>query len=484
MRWALIISCVVACGGRVPSAPPPQVASPTLKSADLLADLGILERTYRVLHPGLNRYLTPSQVDRLFNDARRELSRDQTRADVFLVLTKLTAAIRCGHSYPNPSNQSAEVARSLFEHPRLPWLFVWRDGQMLVTRSFVAELAAGTVVEAIEGIPTRALFAQLLPLARADGHNDAKRAAYLSVVGESDHEAFDLLAPLVAPALFAGPTIRVRVRAGEVTVPLQSAAERATATAPVPLGPDAPLWTLEWKDRVAYLKMASWVAYKTKRDWRADLEEMMAQLVERNAAGLIVDLRGNEGGDDAGDVILAHMIDAPIMRGEMRRRIRFRSVPSDLRPYLDTWDRSFFELGKDATPLAGGWYELRSEAGADLIEPRGPRYTGNLVVLIDAANSSATFQFALTVQQKAIGRLIGTPTGGSQRGINGGAFFFVRLPRTGLEVDLPLIGTFPVAEAADVGVVPDETIVATPEDVARDRDPALEAALRRANAHR
>ena len=39
--------------------------------------------------------------------------------------------------------------------------------------------------------------------------------------------------------------------------------------------------------------------------------------------------------------------------------------------------------------------------------------------------------------------MVGQVTGGNLRGINGGAFFFLNLPNSRLEIDLPLIGQFP-----------------------------------------
>lgn len=58
-----------------------------------------------------------------------------------------------------------------------------------------------------------------------------------------------------------------------------------------------------------------------------------------------------------------------------------------------------------------------------------------------------------------------------QRGINGGAFFFVRLPRTGLEADLPLIGQFPSRAAPDAGLEPNLLVETTALDIAAGRDP-------------
>lgn len=71
------------------------------------------------------------------------------------------------------------------------------------------------------------------------------------------------------------------------------------------------------------------------------------------------------------------------------------------------------------------------------------------LVLMEPQNRSTTFTFAQLVQHERLGRLIGEPTGGNRCGINSGAFFNIRLPGSKLEVDLPLIGTFPGVEQPD-----------------------------------
>ncbi|WP_295191670.1 S41 family peptidase [uncultured Brevundimonas sp.] len=97
--------------------------------------------------------------------------------------------------------------------------------------------------------------------------------------------------------------------------------------------------------------------------------------------------------------------------------------------------------------------------------------------MIGPQNSSATFGFAQMVQRERLGALVGETTGGNRRGINGGAFYFLRLPATGFEVDLPLIGTFHQKPQPDTGIQPDISIPRTAEAIARGRDPVMEAAL-------
>lgn len=480
--------------GAAAEAPPAPIrAESVVPAAALAGDLVILRRAFEALHPGLLRYNTRAELAAHFAALAAELGRDRPLTEAFLALSRFTAQLRCGHSYPSFYNQSEAIAAALFQAPRLPVLFRWIDGAMVITRSLRGDprLPRGTVIERIDGHASGAILAALLPLVRADGHNDGKRVSLLNVGGSERFESFDIYYPMVFP--WRGSDVRLDVRRPDgtretVAAPLLSFSEREAAVPPPPESdPAAPLWTFRWLDeRTGYLKMPTWVAYKTKWPWERELHATMGQLAARRARSLIVDLRGNEGGNDVGDVIVAHLVARPLALAAYERRVRYRTVPEDLRRHLDTWDPSFFDWGRDAEPLADGWFRLRSEGGATarVIEPVGPRFRGEVYVLIDADNSSATFQFAELVQREHLATLIGEPTGGSLRGINGGAFFFLRLPGSGLEVDLPLIGSFPPGSAADLarvpdrGVMPDWLVRTTAADIAAGRDPQLERARR------
>jgi C-terminal processing protease CtpA/Prc len=225
--------------------------------------------------------------------------------------------------------------------------------------------------------------------------------------------------------------------------------------------------------------MPDWALYNSKWDWKAFIDNAFAELISRDARALIVDLRGNEGGLDCGDEILARCTGASIARTAYERRVRYRRIPPDLDPYLDTWDPSFKDWGADAVPVDDRFFRLieKDDDSRAPITPKGPRFKGRLIVIVDAVNSSATFQFAQAVRANRLGTLIGEPTGGNLRGINGGGFFFLRLPASGLEADLPLVGTFPMTPQPDAGIVPDIVIADTPADIAAGRDAVFERAL-------
>jgi C-terminal processing protease CtpA/Prc len=276
-------------------------------------------------------------------------------------------------------------------------------------------------------------------------------------------------------------TVLLPGQGGETTieVPALDLAERQS-TQRKPAAKDAAKWTLGFPDdRTALLTMPDWVMYNTKWDWRGFLDATFAEMKDRKATGLVVDLRGNEGGNDCGDEIIARLIDRDLPLETYERRVRYRRVPSELEMYLDTWDPSFKTLGEKAEDVGGGFYRLPvNPENANMIRPKGPRFSGKVIALTDAQNSSATFQFASTIKASRLARLVGEATGGNQRGINGGGFYFLRLPASGLEADLPLIGYFPAGAKPDAGIDPDVAIAPTVADIAAGRDTTLAAALR------
>lgn len=58
------------------------------------------------------------------------------------------------------------------------------------------------------------------------------------------------------------------------------------------------------------------------------------------------------------------------------------------------------------------------------------------------------------------------------------AFFFLKLPASGIVVDLPLIAGFPAVAQPDEGIHPDLSVSTTAEDVRLGRDPQMAAATR------
>lgn len=518
-----------------PAAPPPVLApgDTLIAGADLQADVDLLARAEAALHPGLYRYQSPAAWAARVAALRRDVAGGMGQRAFYLRLAELTAAVRCGHSYPNFFNQRPAVrARVLESARRLPFRFRWLGDTMVVTGAPSAGasgdgsggLPPGTRVTAIDGTPAGAVLARLLPLARADGGNDAKRREVLAVTGGERYEAFDVYYPLLFPlgesttlsVVGPGAGRRAVARGRTVRVATQTFAEREAARAapPAPTGaasavataaradtaPNPLAWSLGYLgDGTAVLTMPSWAAYEHAGwDWRAWLDGALAAVRARDdgrgAPRLVVDLRENEGGDDAVQAaLLAALARRPVPLVNPARYVRYRALPPDLRPYADTWDRGFDDWSAQlasAPPVRGpgGVPLLRLGAGrmgsdTTVVRPAGPPITARVAVLVGPVNSSSTFAFAEAVRRSGLALLVGQPTGGNRRGINGGGFYFFRLPRSGIEVDIPLVGYYPpgvgpgpaLARVPDGGLAPDVAVAPAADDLERAAGDAVRA---------
>ncbi len=509
IRFVCVVVAGIACGVSVLSAPlraqvpastipaatagpAPVTAGTPLAAGDLRADLSLVREAFTLLHPGLHRFRTPGEIDAAFAAADAEFNRDRTLAEAFLVFSRLAAEFRCGHAFCNPANQSKAVRAALIEPgPRVPFLFRWVGPRMIVVEALAPRdgtppaLAPGDEVVSINDMTAPDLLAAMLPLARADGSNDGKRLASLSVEGGYSLAAFDVLLPLVHAGVRDAGEFTLRVRGLEgtertVVAGAQTHADRV-ALARTRAGDtrgSTPLWTLTRpRADAALLTMPTWAMYNSTWNWAAYLHGVFDDLVREGVPNLIIDLRANEGGNDVGHEVLARLSGTPVVLPPRQSIIAAPKVPDHLNPHLDTWDNSFRDRSAVSRPLGNGLHEIVPTGGpaAGTIAPRAPRYAGRVFVLIGPQCSSATFQFAHLVKRSGLATLVGQTTGGNQRGITGGNFFFLRLPRSGIELDLPLKTTPLDPALPDAGVEPDVRVDTTREHIAAVRDPELEA---------
>jgi hypothetical protein len=461
------------------------------KATSGLGDIAVLREILTTLHPGLYRYNSPKTIDQALRKLELTWSAQPDLAARYLNLSRFLATLKCGHSYANFFNQTKQVSADLFDRrSRLPFAFQWVEGQMVVTQdqSGTDSLPRGSIVKQINGLDVKDMLSRLLPYVRADGNNDAKRRALLSVSGADKLETFDIFHGLVygAPRNKAGEPkgglhhmrIRLPNTASDITVdlPALTLAERQTFYNAPDYKGDSPVWDWTMRpDGVAVLKMDGWALYNSTWKWEAWLNDRLDSL--KSAKGLVVDIRENEGGLDCGDILLARLAGKDIVKPRADRLVRYREAPEHLNRYLDTWDNSFRNWGDQVEPFNDRFYKLKRWDDDGILAAKGAQVITPMAVLTSPQNSSATFQFASLTKQLGLGTLVGEATGGNQRGINGGAFFFARLPESGIEFDVPLIGYFPQSKMPDAGVAPDIKVSTSAKAIAEGSDNQLGMAV-------
>lgn len=477
-------------------------SSVRISGAALASDVALLRRAFETLHPGVYRHVDKRQVDTLFSALAADLSYDRTVGEAFVRLSEFTAQLQCGHTYPNYWNQSKALRMDLMEGgDKLPFTYRVIEGVMMVDRSATEHSGPGSLrhgdeILSISGAPAAKVLKTLMQLVRADGENDAKRRSLAELRGLKEYEAADVFVPLLFPPsrdLRGVPHYQLQVRrAGivrNISVSATRAAERnMTALPAVTALPRSTPWSWSVEGTVGVIRSDKFIGKNSKGEypWSEFLANAFAEARAKRLRGVVVDLRENEGGiEEDAALLLRYLSPRPIPLLRVEQLTSYESVPADLQPHLDTWDRAFFDRTGRVTPIGDGTFRRADGAGsADTLQPAPNAFTGNVVLLVGPVASSASHWMTQVAQEAGIARIVGEPTGGSLRGGTGGELFFLRLPSSGIEVDLPLIASRVLGSHPPTGVLPDVPVQPTRNDFLTGRDPARMRAVAEAARQR
>jgi hypothetical protein len=246
-----------------------------------------------------------------------------TRAQTLLLAARIASAVRCSHTWANPLNQSAVVQQQLFggaDKPTLTLRLV--QDRFIVTGSAVPGVVAGAELLGVDGRDSAAIVAALLPLLRTDGgphvHGEGKRRAQIS--HGPGGGATDRLYPLLFPPAAAGWRLSVRnldaAEPRELLAAPTPAADRDRVIAGGRPQPDSESgWTLTIEEDVAVLTLPIFAFWNSSFDARAFQRSSFADIDRLGCPYLVVDIRRNEGGDEAlGNALLSQLI-CPPLRG-------------------------------------------------------------------------------------------------------------------------------------------------------------------------
>ncbi len=441
-------------------------AQQQLHPDSLANEFSLLQEALKVLHSGLQRFKSEAEINRYFDASLQRYQESGNLKEAFLNLSEFTAGLRCGHTYPNYWNQERSVQEALFNATdKLPFTFVWVEDVMLIRENVsFQEIPENSRIVSINAIATDEIKSTLLKYVRTDGDNTLKKIELLGIDGQGKFETFDVLFPLLFPPKQGTYTVEVL---DEHNVPLSyevSAVSRFDRMQRLqekygiqPITKDL-LWHYESISKnTTLLKLGTFAVWEMKMDWKAYLSDFFQTLADTQTEHLILDLRGNEGGlTEVWIELFSYLYADTVQLIPYQQRLSYQKVPEHLQPYLSTWDKDLFDRGEEVIRGIGDYYRFADISMDTLtIIPSLLSFTGKVVVLVDAANSSGTFYFANYLRNMQRATLVGQTTGGNLQGTNGGDFFMMRLPYSQLEVDIPLIGYYPNTEQPNQGIEPD-----------------------------
>lgn len=402
-----------------------------LSRGELLQDLKQLRAAMESLHPALYDYTPREEFDRLFTEARAALRGGTGLEAAYRIFAGLTSRIGCMHSSIwMPRGYWDSLDGRLF-----PLRLLFSGDTVFVNGSYTdgPPIPPGARVHAINGRPIE----EILPAVRGSISADARSVFYMNY-------RLSFRFPLHYALCFGHPPDF------EVDYSLPGGDRRHRAVLdPVPT---AKVWKNMRRPRdlrfeirddpvAAIIVIPHFAYYRDHEKFFGFLEKAFDEIRRRGIEDLIIDLRGNDGGD-------------PFCAARLFAYLARESVPYFSRPY-------------------GRYAKL-----ADPVPLRKNRFTGRLFVLIDGGCGSTTGHLAGLLAYHGLGVRIGETTGATYVCHDAHRSFL--LEHTRFQAGIAT-GTFASAVeglARDRGIEPHHAVRPAARDLSEGKDTVLEYALR------
>ncbi|MGD1947566.1 MAG: S41 family peptidase [Croceivirga sp.] len=470
-----------------------QINSLTYSKEEIREDIDVLGETLRYIHPNIYKYIDSVSVQNELIHLETVINQHPNITTVYKEVSRFLSKIKCSHTFTNPWNQGTAIKKALFFQPdKIPLTFRRIGKRLFVDKnaSKSDRLQRGWEINSINGLPTNEVLDKLAAYITADGNNYEKKLERLLVLEEDKFSLFDIFYPLEfgKPEEFqlglsnpsTNDTIEVAVKAISKTHRTKRLIEN--------YGEVKVSFADGWKfdildDKIGFLSINSFAVEGKDFDWEDFLDTVFEGLNESKATDFIIDIRDNEGGQlEVVEYLLMRVLQKPFQAPAMMSTVRYEKIPQSFEKNISTWSRVPYSFKGDYTKYENGRYYLKSKFGAKAKTyiPRKDGFKGKVYLMTSAQNSSATHQMATYASMIDGIQLVGSETGGNIKGLNAGMLFFLRLPNSKVEIDVPVISMeipFEDAKNTDRGILPDIPLFNKPTDFLESTDTVLEELL-------
>lgn len=397
--------------------------------SELRSDLDRLERALRSKHPALFMYASPERLEHAFDSLHAAIRHPLTELEFLSVIASLYPLLGDGHTLFLPSRADASRKKR-----HLPFLLHWIDGHLWVIGNGSSDnrLAAGTEITSINGIPSAAIVDTLMMRQVRDGRNTTYpswilnhyfKEYYRFSFGEPDSFSMGSSA--------SGGIERTVVR----SLPSDSIEDNIARRLLANGMQQAYGFGIRYEsDGTAVLRIPS---FERGSFSRTELDDSFEELRAKQARRLILDLRGNQGGEPRlAKRLLAHLLGEP------------------------------FELVREG-PASG------------MTRPRPVIFEGEVAALMDGGSFSVTGMVLACLERHGRAVFIGEEAGGN-RTVLAGSPKRVVLPHTRIECHISTRLWLLADRPNDGhGVMPTLAVRPTTDDLLNGKDRVMQAALNR-----
>ncbi|TMM58316.1 hypothetical protein FEE95_02485 [Maribacter algarum] len=463
------------------------IAAPLIEKNRLLQDLENLKRNLETAQPSLYNYTSKKEMDAFFEEVKKDIVDDMSSIDFFRLIAPLSNLIRNGHTIIVPSSKWEDFV--VTSANLLPLDLYFYDDQLYILSnvSDQPDIVEGSILKSINGKSAIEVFDYMVDRWFKDGYNKTRpreiveeefRLLYTHFFGDARKYELEIISP-------EGDNLVIEVDGIHESTFKKRLNERYdTEFVPWWRREPKPLYFEFLNDDIAYLKVTQFSnGLKSKKGERFSkfIKSSFKEVKNRGAANLILDLRGNQGGDVKPQLeLLKHLVKKPFhLYKEVFAKIR--TLPNPEYYEFDILSRTEFKknfLNEKVDDV----YPMKSQLGYEE-KPQPPSenlFTGNLYVLIDGWSFSATGEVSgILKEHRKDAIFLGEETGGNPVTNISGIQTFMTLPHSKNRILICLVNyTTDVSYKNDGhGVIPDHRLRNTVQQEIDKKDSVLDYTL-------
>ena len=444
------------------SNPPEGFAASRIAKQALKDDMRYWQQVLEESHVNPYHAISREQMKALQDSLLNALPDSVTHFQACFAISTLAGALDEGHL----GFETNRVSDSLYTYHavRFPFLlFDIENGALVVQRdlSAVNKLPAYSRITEINGIPVQQLYERyrkfyggLEPWRRLQVKNNFRKLLFMD----------GITSPFRIKALVNNQPVEYSTE-GFSYQQTDSISKLIAAEMQKPAGPFSMRFL---PGNIAFIEFND-MNGKLRESFEVFIKEAFTQIRDKQAAGVIIDIRKNGGGDSGlGDLLISYISDKPY-RGSAGVKMRISShskANAVLRgaadPFADWENGKLYE------------YDVRklSKPGKNKL-----RYKGKVAVLIGTGTFNSANMLTNAIKDYQLATLIGEPT--AEPGNDFGEIFPFMLPNTYINATTA-IKMFMRAngDTGDFsGIKPDIEVRNSPEDIQNKKDRVLDRAL-------
>lgn len=437
-----------------------QLLSQVLKPEQARRDFSVVRNALELRHPEIYRYISKTQFDSYCNSINQKLTRPISSQEFYLMLFPLISSIKCGHIkwlFPGKDYYYPFHETDLF-----PLKLYIAGRQAFVTAAYSdAEIPALSEVLSINDLSVKQIITDLLSkLTFADGNSSTGKyyelntffpGIYSTHFGTTPQYSIKYLDKngQVQKAELQGVTLEI-IKNYEAMHLQEEAQPFAFSLA---------------GDKIGWMRITRFFAFGKEPNFHSYLKQTFKYLHDSQIETLVIDLRGNEGGNEKWGMALArYLFNEPFRYYEGFSALPIAKAGFDESISIRYRLMRFF-LRKPET-LNKGWIKTQY--------PEKYAFKGKIYILIDGQSYSTATEFASKFKSSGRAMIVGQESGGGYNLDTSGFFSIVILPNSKIELGIPLIGFHmgndTTKNPINRGIIPDYKIDQSPLDLISQND--------------